>query len=166
MEVETSLDFRPMHITEIVLVARDMGRESVRRKESIKGSVNNTLKLAIVDQWLRAANSGNEARAGEIAKGINKTMIEFFMRESGRCDLAISAHMEGIEVKATFTVYRCVKQGTGSAWKKISKWEKSHAQARDDVIAQLGDRDPQATLPPGGFTTELTPLVRAYIERF
>ncbi len=164
--VETQLDFKPMRITQLIVTATDPGRESVRRKQEVKGRVPNTLKLAILAHWLREPEQNYATRVAELSHGLSKTLTDFLQRETGRCDLAITVHVEGIELTATFTLYRCEKQGADGVWKKVESWGKKKTQERDDVIAQLGNRDPEATLPPGGFSTELEPLLAQYVKSY
>ena len=164
--VEPSMNLKPMRITHLELKATDTGRDTVRRKQAFKGGVTNTLRLAILAHWLRDPRQTNAARIAELSSDIGKPLTDFFLKESGRCDLSVSAHLEGIEVKATFTLYRCEMRGGASVWKKVESWDKSKTQERDDVIALLDNRDPAATLATGGLKAELEPYIRQYIEKF
>ena len=101
-----------------------------------------------------------------LAQGLTQTLVHFLRHDETPYDLAVSAHLEGIEVTSTFTLYRCVGTPPRTSWKKIARWEVRKQQERDDLVIMLPGKSREDTSLSILLPSEIFPQLRDYIERY
>ena len=107
-----------------------------------------------------------EDRTRSISASLGEAVAYIVQNERSSCDVAISAHLEGIEVSQTYTLYRCRGQGRAAGWERVTHWEVSRQAARDDVFAVAAGLNPLDSMRLGRLGSEFQPHVRRYIERW
>jgi hypothetical protein len=166
VEVEHEFDLKRMKVTEIRLASSQPGSSQQRHAQSVKGRVPDDLDGAI-----RARRRGEKPeqlaqRIGGLAAGLAAEMAAFASREPERSDLLANAHLEGIEVTSTYTLYRCEGRGAQHAWKKVMSWKTKKQQARDDAILYLTGVEPADASMPQWMPQLISGPLREYVERY
>ena len=166
MGVETELDLKLLKVTEIHVDLVDPRSLSTRRSEVIKDKVPGDLNAVIRGHWLHEPEDRLAERTAALAKGLSRDIEQVAYREKEALDVRVSAHLEGLELTSTFTLYTCRKQGVDGVWKKVASWEVKKQQQRDDTLFGLEQLDSQATSMAMRLEALITPLLQEYMKRF
>lgn len=165
-EVENEIDLKPMRVTQLDFAAADIDSRQERHRQIIKGRVTADLRSVILSHWLGEATDRLTPRIEALSQELAQALVHFFQRDPIPCNLTISAHLEGIEMTSTFTLYRCVGTPPQTSWKKIAKWDVKKQQKRDDLVITLSGKSGADASLPASLTSELFPQLRDYIERY
>ncbi len=137
-EVETEVELKRLKVTSLTLAALDPGSRQPSRTQEIKGRLAGLLDHAVRARLLGERPEKLAERVNPLARELSEVVAQFARREGAPRDLTLTAHLEGIEMKATFTLYRCVNH----AWKQVAQWEKKQQVERDDLALTLTSLDP------------------------
>lgn len=165
-QVENEIDLKPMRITQLVFGADDAGSGQERRRQTIKGRLAADLRSIILSHWSGEATDTLAPRIEALAQEFGQMLVHFLQNDQAVYSLTISAHLEGIEMTSTFTLYRCVGAPPKTSWKKIAGWKVKKQQERDDLVIALSGKSGADTSLPVRLPSELFPQLRDYVERY
>ncbi len=112
------------------------------RRRTVTGEIVETLNHALA-ALRRDADPDEVRRIVEGASGALSTWLLDWLRDEGNSrDVEITGHFEGSKASATFTRFRCRRQGTESSWEKAGEWKGKVADEGDLSIAHLLDLAP------------------------
>lgn len=166
VEVEHEFDLKRMKVTELRLASSQPGSSQQRHAQSVKGRVPDDLDAAIRARVRGEAPEQLAQRISGLAAGLSAELAAFASREPERSDLLANAHLEGIEVTSTYTLYRCEGRGAQRAWKKVMSWKTKKQQARDDAILYLTGVEPADASMPQWMPGLISGPLREYVERY
>jgi CARDB len=166
VEVETELDLKLLKVSEVHIDLFEPRSRNTIRTETIKDKVPADLNAAIRGVWLREPDQRLDERMSVLTKGLSRAIEQAAYREKEVLDVRVTAHLEGLELTSTFTLYNCRKQGADGVWKKAGSWEVKKTQQRDDTLFGLEQLDTQATSMAMRLEALITPLLEEYMKRF
>lgn len=165
-QVENEIDLKPMRITQLDFAAADIDTGQARRRQTTKGQVAANLRSIILSHWLGEPVDRMAPRIEALSQDLAQTLIHFLQRDQVPYNLTISAHLEGIELTSTFTLYRCAGTPPQTSWKKIARWDVKKQQERDDLVIVLSGMSGADTSLPVRLPSDLFPQLRDYVERY
>ncbi len=166
-QVEHEVDLKPMRITAISLETREPEVGTVRRRDFLQGALPEALQAAIAARRSRREHPQQiEARITALAHDLAGALSRFVRSERGPCDVEVRAHLEGIEVTSTFTLYRCQARGGKRGWKQVAQWSARKQQQRDDSILTLLALDPAMTSLERRLEDTLVGLLSQFVVRY
>lgn len=165
-EVENEIDLKPMRITQLDFAAADVDTGQERHRQTVKGQLTTDLRGIILSHWLGESTDNLAPRIEALSQALAQALIHFLQRDQASYNLTVGAHLEGIELTSTFTLYRCVGTPPATSWKKIAKWNVKKQQERDDLVIALSGRSGADTSLPARLPTELFMQLRDYVERY
>lgn len=166
VEVENEVDLKLLKVTQLEIELLDPNTHASRRKAEVKEKLPGTLNTAVRGSWLREPHERAAEHLAALVKELAKAIEREAYREKDVCDVTVSAHLEGLELTSTFTLYHCKKTGADGAWKKVASWEVKKQQERDDALFGLEQLDSQATSMAMRLEALIEPLLRGYLDRY
>lgn len=161
VEVETEIELKPSHVTVVRLYATDPNSgEDVASQEFKNRSLNRALTSAIHAAALRTSRENWQEHVEKAAEELASGMIAFGKKQGKVLDVTAVAHIEGIEVKQTYTLYRC----RGQQWQKGATWNAKKTQNRDDDLLHVSFLDPEGTSLARRLTADLEAMLYTYLE--
>ncbi|MBN1430018.1 MAG: hypothetical protein JXB07_16735 [Anaerolineae bacterium] len=165
-EVENQVELKAMHITHLEFIATEAGSGRERRRQTIKVRLPSALRSLILARRQGESTDRLIPRIEALAQDLSQMLLLFIRDDRTSYNLAVNAHLEGIELTSNFTLYQCVGTPPKTSWKKLAGWKTRKRQERDDPVIALSGVNGADTAPAVRLPTELFSQIRDYIERY
>jgi hypothetical protein len=165
-QVETDIELKLMRVTQLEFVATDPTSGQERRRQTFTGHLPANLGSVVLAHRLGTSTGELSPRIEKLTQELSQSLAHSLQGDQASYNVTVSAHLEGIEVTSTFTLYQCVGTPPKTIWKKIAQWEASKQQERDDdilALAEVSGTDASITVR---LPIEIYPQMRDYIERY